>query len=203
MMTRRPQVSPRCGNVYRVSKIETEIKLKVENTSETAARIEASGARLRHPRELEDNQLYDFPDHRLMERGAMLRVRILERQTLLTYKDRARLEDRVKSRRELETTLPASEAGPLAAILKSVGLQPLFRYQKYRTTWEEGDLLITLDETPIGAFIELEGARQLIDRMAARLGFRTDEYISDSYRDLYVHFLSDRQGPADRMLFTK
>jgi adenylate cyclase class 2 len=202
-MTRRPQVSPRCGNVTLVSRIETEIKLKVGDTRETAARIEATGARLRHPRELEDNQLYDFPDHRLMERGAMLRVRILERQTLLTYKDRARIEDGVKSRREIESTLPSGEAGPLAAILGSIGLEPLFRYQKYRTTWEEGDLLITLDETPIGAFIELEGARTLIDRMASRLGFQIEEYISASYRDLYVHFLADRQGPLDRMLFTK
>ncbi len=193
----------RCGNVTLVSKIETEIKLKVEDAVAAAARIEATGARLSHARELEDNQLYDFPDHRLMERGAMLRVRTLERQTLLTYKDRARLEAGLKSRREVESALPATEAEPLTEILRNIGLQPLFRYQKYRTTWEAGGLLITLDETPIGAYIELEGAKPLIDQMASRLGYRTEDYISSSYRDLYVHFLADRQAPLDRMLFTK
>jgi adenylate cyclase, class 2 len=197
------QVSPRCGNVTLVSKTETEIKLKVDDAGKAAARIEETGARLRHPRELEDNQLYDFPDHRLMGRGAMLRVRLLERQTLLTYKDRARIEDGVKSRREVESTLPSSEGGSLTEILMGIGLEPLFRYQKYRTTWEEGDLLITLDETPIGVFIELEGGRPLIDRMASRLGYNPGEYISASYRDLYVRFLADRQGLQDRMLFTK
>ena len=203
VVTCRHQAQVRCGNVILVSKIETEIKLKVDDASAAAARIEATGARLLYSRELEDNQLYDFPDHRLMERGAMLRVRTLERQTLLTYKDRARLEGGVKSRREVESALPSTEAEPLTAILRSIGLEPLFRYQKYRTTWEDGSLLITLDETPIGAFIELEGGKPLIDQMASRLGFRTEDYLSNSYRDLYVHFLTDRQGPLDRMLFTK
>jgi len=54
-----------------------------------------------------------------------------------------------------------------------------FRYEKYRTTfrlpdsnaWANG-LLIELDETPIGTFVELEGPAAAIDRAAEELGLR-------------------------------
>jgi adenylate cyclase, class 2 len=163
--------------------------------------MEGIGAQLVHPREFEDNCLYDFPDRSLMGRGAMLRVRVAGGSTILTYKDRARSEGGVKIREEVETRLEASEAGALSEIIQRLGMQAVFRYHKYRTTWLVGDLHATLDETPIGTYIELEGSRDAIDKVATSLGYSNQDYIASSYRDLYVASLSRIPGPVDRMVF--
>jgi len=68
-----------------------------------------------------------------------------------------------------------------------------FRYEKYRTTyhlppsteWAKG-LLIELDETPIGTFVELEGPPEAIDRAAEELGFSRHDYIVMNYLSLYL-----------------
>ena len=39
------------------------------------------------------------------------------------------------------------------------------------TQYGDRGLLIELDETPIGAFVELEGPAEAIDRAATELGF--------------------------------
>jgi len=54
-----------------------------------------------------------------------------------------------------------------------------FSYEKYRTTmklpgsarWAK-DLVIEVDETPIGTFLELEGPAEAIDRAAQNLAMR-------------------------------
>jgi len=184
-----------------VSTLEVEVKLLVKDAAGIPSRMAALGARLLHPREFEDNHLYDFPDRGLLKQGGMLRVRTTGRGALLTYKDRARTEDGVKIREEVETNLAPAEAGPLCETFRRIGMEVIFRYQKYRTTWQMDETLVTLDETPIGPFLEIEGPRDRIDAVAARLGHSTGDYIPQSYRDLYVASLARTPGPVDRMLF--
>jgi len=184
-----------------VSTIEVEVKLHVKDAAGIPSRMAELGARLLHPREFEDNRLYDFPDRGLLKQGGMLRIRTTGRVTLLTYKDRARTEDGVKIREEVETEMAPAEAGPLSETFRRIGMEVIFRYQKYRTTWRMDETLVTLDETPIGSFLEIEGPRDRIDAVATRLGYTTGDYIPHSYRDLYVASLSRTPGPIDRMLF--
>jgi predicted adenylyl cyclase CyaB len=184
-----------------VSTLEIEVKLEVSDVAGVPARMAELGARLLHPREFEDNELYDFPDRSLMGRGSMLRVRRVARQTLLTYKDRPRTEAGMKIREEVETHLEASQAAPLAETFRRMGMVVIFRYQKYRTTWSMDEILVTLDETPIGAYFELEGGRDGIDTLATRLGYSAADYLPLSYRDLYTGWLARNQGPTDRMIF--
>src|SRR5260370_39673396 len=81
---------------------------------------------------------------------------------------------KVRDEIELEVTDP----GNLTRIFEGMGMSGWFRYEKYRTTfrlpaskaWANG-LLIELDETPIGTFVELEGPASAIDRAAEDLGF--------------------------------
>ncbi len=47
-------------------------------------------------------------------------------------------------------------------------------------------LKLTVDETPIGLFVELEGQREEIDRAAGMLGFARSDYINKSYGALFV-----------------
>jgi adenylate cyclase, class 2 len=184
-----------------VSTLEVEVKLKVREITPIPARMTGIGARLVHPREFEDNCLYDFPDRALLGRGAMLRVRVAGASAFLTYKDGGRSEGGVKIREEVETRLEASEATTLTEIIRRLGMQVVFRYQKYRTAWRVDGLHAMLDETPIGAYIELEGERDAIDRVATSLGYSSQDYIASSYRDLYMTSLSRKPGPVDRMLF--
>jgi len=98
---------------------------------------------------------------------------------------------RHKVRQELE--LEVTDAGTLGRIFGALGMKGWFRYEKYRTAfrlpassaWAKG-LLIELDETPIGLFVELEGPPSAIDRAAAELGFAKHDYIVENYLSLYV-----------------
>ena len=75
-------------------------------------------------------------------------------------------------------------------ILTRLGYQPSFAYEKFRTTFraagEEG--IVTLDETPIGDFLELEGPGSWIDQTAITLGFGSADYITSSYAALYDEY---------------
>ena len=187
-----------------MKKTEVEIKLRVEEGGNPVAAVTGLGARLLYPRELEDNQLYDFPDFALKTRGAMLRVRIQERGSILTYKEGARVENGAKVREELEVSLGPAGAEPgetTTAILLKLGMRPLFRYQKYRTVYDRAGLIITLDETPIGVYFELEGPKPLIDDAAFRLGYKASDYIVKSYLALHQEYLKARGLPLKDMLF--
>jgi adenylate cyclase, class 2 len=184
-----------------VPTLEIEVKLKVRDPKAIPALLAGLGARLLYPREFEENVLYDFPDRPLVRRGAMLRVRTTGRGTLLTYKDRGRVEEGFKMREEVEAELGPAEGSPLVEILERLGMGVVFRYQKYRTTWEADATLVTLDETPIGDFLELEGTREGIDAIASRLGYGPRDYMAQSYRDLYLASVGKSMGPTDQMLF--
>lgn len=209
-----------CDNFRPVaSHVELEIKLRVQGPGEPPdrlervnARLEEMGATLLHPREFEDNLAFDFPDRSVVRRGSLLRVRTLDRQTLLTWKgpvqpaaqpDPAggRRDDpgnRMKSREEIEVTLAAADSGSLIAILRGLGMEPVFQYQKYRTTWDWKGLHILVDETPIGIYLELEGDRVSIEAGAEALGYRSEDFITKSYRDLYLEHLDRGGDAADR-----
>ena len=61
---------------------------------------------------------------------------------------------------------------------------------------------MTVDETPIGSFLEIEGPPEWIDSTASRLGFSADDYILESYGRLYLA-ACERQGvQPTNMVFT-
>lgn len=182
-----------------MKKTEIEVKLRLDNLSGIVARLAGIGARLIQPREIEDNQLYDFPDFLLKTRGALLRVRVQQSGSTLTYKESPRVEGGAKVRDEIEVGVTSGES--MAAIVTKLGMRPLFRYQKFRAAYAYEDLLITVDETPMGNFLELEGPRILIDDMAGKLGYKASDYIAKSYLTLYQDYLKARGMPLKDMLF--
>ena len=76
-------------------------------------------------------------------------------------------------------------------MLSRLDFIPTFRYEKFRTEYHRaGETgVATLDETPIGVYLELEGAPAWIDRSARRLGFAESDYSTASYYGLYVGLL--------------
>jgi adenylate cyclase, class 2 len=182
-----------------MKKTEVEVKLRIEDPAKVPDLLRQIGAAEVHPRELEDNQLYDFPNFSLKMNQSMLRVRILKRESTLTYKEAPRVEGGAKVRDEMEVVISSGET--MAAILSRLGMRPLFRYQKYRSIYRYSGLIITVDETPIGVFFELEGPKPVIDEVAIRLGYKASDYISKSYLALYQEYLKTRGLPLKDMIF--
>jgi adenylate cyclase class 2 len=92
-----------------------------------------------------------------------------------------------KVREEVEVAI--SDEEQMRRILSALGLQPLFHYEKVRTTYTlpgVRNLKIDFDETPIGRFLELEGAPSAINRVAALLGYSRSDFITQTYGALYI-----------------
>jgi adenylate cyclase class 2 len=164
--------------------VETEVKIAVPDPSAERAALQRIGAELVRDREFEDNVLYDDAGGRLAAQGAVLRVRQVGERGVLTFKGPRHLSAAgVKSRMELETRVETPER--LREILAALGYQPRFRYQKYRETWRYGGCEIVVDETPIGVFLEIEGAEADIHRAAQALGHGPGAYLTESYVALF------------------
>jgi adenylate cyclase class 2 len=111
-----------------------------------------------------------------------------------------------KVREEIE--LEVGDAKELGTIFARMGMRESFHYEKYRTTfrmpesdrWAKG-LLIELDETPIGTFVELEGPAAAIDRAARLLGFSKDEYVLTNYLRLHAEECIRRGERVGDMVF--
>jgi adenylate cyclase class 2 len=160
------------------------------------------------------NVIFDTPRGDLAKHGQLLRIRTETpeakskkgkaapaKRVLLTFKrpidatappsGGAQENHRYKAREELE--LEVTDGAVLKKILEGLGMRGWFRYEKHRTTfrlpltsrWANG-LLIEIDETPIGTFVELEGPPAAIDRAAHELGFAQSDYIVRNYLGLYV-----------------
>ena len=178
---------------------EVEVKLRVDSAAGARRLLRGAGFRIARGRKLERNTLYDTPDQRLRKGGRLLRIRETGGRALLTFKGRATV-GRHKSRAELE--LPVAAPATLAAILTRLGLSARFRYEKFRTEYTDGGGLATLDETPIGVFVELEGSPAWIDRAARRLGYSPRQYITASYAALFLRHHPPGRGRPSDMLFS-
>jgi adenylate cyclase, class 2 len=91
----------------------------------------------------------------------------------------------------------------MRTIAERLGFQPVFRYQKYRTEYKQasGSGVATLDETPIGLYLELEGQPAWIDRTAKKLGYTEQDYITSSYGRLYQEWRERHKSAPRDMLF--
>lgn len=175
---------------------ETEVKLRVASAEAARAALGRLGATRVRERHFEANVLYDDAAGSLRTRGCLLRLRRTEGLATLTYKGARRILEGVKSRVERETQV--ENADSLQAILEALGLGPIFRYEKYRETFEWRGAEIVVDETPIGTFLEIEGDLPGVHATAAALGYGPRDYVSDSYAALFF-----ASGGTGDMVFPK
>jgi adenylate cyclase class 2 len=185
--------------------VETEVKLAHHGSPQTARRtIEEQGYTESEPRVLESDQLFDRPDGELRVSDRLIRLRRSGTRATVTYKGPSRRE-RYKSREEIE--FDVSDPDAFALVLDRLGYVAGFRYEKYRTKFaslSEPGLIhgfITIDETPIGVFLELEGPPEWIDRTAVRLGFSVADYSTASYASLYRDYRLSHPRAGENMTF--
>jgi adenylate cyclase class IV len=99
-----------------------------------------------------------------------------------------------KVREEHEVRI--GNAQVLEGLCRLLGLQPWFRYEKYRSPYVLPGIkgvVLDFDETPVGDYLELEGDRAAIDRSARLLGFTKADYIVKSYGGLFMESLRDKR----------
>ena len=203
---------------------ETEIKLKVEDVKAFERKLKKLGAKTvgtGEGRVHEFNTIFDTPDGGLAKHGQLLRIRTETaggkgkasgaKRIVLTFKQPMvrGVDDegaRFKVREETETEL--TDSGALAKIFEGLGMRGWFSYEKYRTTWKLAakekwakDLLIEVDETPVGTYVELEGPPEAIDRAAEAFGFARRDYLLKNYLTLYAEECRRRGIAPGNMLF--
>lgn len=185
---------------------ETEIKLPVRDLRILKRRLGELGFRVVRPRHFERNTLYDFPDLRLWKAKCLLRLRLAGKEWLLTFKGAPLASRRYKVRGEIETRL--EDGNCLNEIFCKLGLQPAFRYEKFRTVYARDaagkrseTAQLVCDETPIGIYLELEGPRRWIDEVARQLAYSPDDYITASYASLYRQKCLERGETPRDMVF--
>lgn len=193
---------------------EVEVKLRLTGPEDAERRLRGLGARRvrRVRRVFEQNTLYDTGKSELWRSGQLLRLRLESVAVpgaarpagkpivgILTFKEAAaRSGRRYKVREETEVVVRNSHGWE--AKLGALGLRPALRYEKLRTSYRLPGLPklhLELDETPVGLFFELEGAKRDIRRAARLLGYGPKHYITASYWGLYRDFCR-RQGRKPR-----
>ena len=166
---------------------EIEIKLALRDARSGRKMLRDAGFEVTHKRVFEANTILDTEERGLRAASCLLRVREAGAVATLTYKGVPQA-GRHKSREELEVTV--SNAAAMQAIAERLGYRRVFRYEKYRTEYEQPGRagVAMLDETPVGVFLELEGTPAWIDRTARRLGFHESDYLTSSYGRLYLEW---------------
>ena len=177
---------------------EVEIKFRIESAAEVRRRLRAKGFRRITAPTREINTLYDLPGHPLRARGQLLRLRQYGKQWVLTHKAPGR-GGRHKSRVETETRV--ANGAEMDGILRALGFAPVFRYEKFREEWSDGQGHVVVDKTPVGVFGEIEGGPRWIDGSAKKLGIARGEYLTDTYAGLFAKWKRETGSPAQEMTF--
>lgn len=161
------------------TEIEKKYRLMPEQRETLSRRLRQVGATLRG-REFEVNTLYTGGN--LDTRRQVLRVRRINDEAILTYKERSESSSAIKQHREDETRV--EDAAALGAILEALGYKPSLVYEKSRATWHIKEAEVVLDELPFGLFLEIEGEEAAIREVEGLLNLENAEAEMATYPEL-------------------
>jgi adenylate cyclase class 2 len=178
--------------------LEREIKLRFGSADEARGAILACGATPLLGRRLQEDSLLDTDDEQLRRRRCVLRVRVENGKSRLTFKGPVQA-GIMNVREEIETVV--GDGDILLRVLKELGLHVWFRYEKYREEFAHEDVIVAIDETPVGIFVEIEGSDSGISAMAEALGRAEADYIQDSYRGLFLRYREELGLTGSDMVF--
>ena len=178
--------------------IEREIKLRFESPDAARAAVLATGATPVRGRRLQEDCLLDTDNDLLRQRRSVLRVRMESGKSLMTFKGPVQ-SSMMKLREELETVI--GDGTLVLRILEALGFRVWFRYEKYREEFALDDVIVAIDETPVGTFVEIEGSEQGIMTTSEALGREPADFLLDSYRCLFIRHCEEHGMPPTHMLF--
>ena len=171
--------------------LEREIKFYIEDLKKIAERLRLCGANLGRPRILERNLRMDTSDQDLARGGRLLRIRIDDKVSV-TYKADARVEGGVIARTEIE--FEADDDRMVRKLFEALGYRVTVTYEKYRSRYTLGDVVVVLDELPFGDFVEIEAPNNtLIEGVSQMLGLDFSKGMAINYLGLFDIYKSNRE----------
>jgi adenylate cyclase class 2 len=179
---------------------EIEVKIALAGAAKGRALLKAAGFQTLKRRVFEQNIVLDDERGSVKARNLLLRVRSAGKLVTCTFKGKEI--PGIHKRRE-EREFHADNLEECLALFAGIGFSPTLRYEKYRTEFHRADEPghITLDETPIGVFMELEGPARWIDATAKNLGFSRNDYITLSYGRLFESWCAEHGIESKNMSF--
>lgn len=178
---------------------EKEIKLSIRDLPALAEHLRMCGAELVRERTLESNFRLDTPDRALKKDSRLLRLRN-DDKVRITYKDGTYIDGGVITRREIEFI--ADDLETVKNFFKALGYDVVVHYEKYRTLFRLGDVIVTLDELPYGDFVEIEApTNALIEGVVQMLGLDWSKRINTNYLGLYERAMESAGLPVNDMTF--
>lgn len=162
--------------------VEIEVKFHIGDVESLRRVIEALGAE-DLGEVFETNIRYEDAGDTLVRNRSLLRLR-QDNAAILTYKSDAEDPDpQYKVRRELEVTV--SDFNVMHQILIALGFHREQVYEKRRRTYKLGDAVLCLDAMPFGDFLEIEGSKTEIRRLADGLNLAWESRILTNYLSIF------------------
>lgn len=165
--------------------MQTEIEAKWLNIDKDLLRdkLKAAGAVLINPERLMSRRVFDFPDARLNDKSAWVRVRDEGDKVTMSYKQQF---DRSLHGTK-EATVQVDDFESASDFLYLLGLKSKSYQETKRESWKLGDVEVEIDTWPwIPSFVELEGAsKSEVHEAAKKLGLDLYEALHGSVEPAY------------------
>jgi adenylate cyclase class 2 len=162
--------------------LEIEVKFYLSDMDSIRDRILELGA-VSRGRVFETNLRFDDADNRLLQKKSLLRLR-QDTKTILTFKSEPPFkDDQFKILRELEVEV--SDFATMKDILESLGFREEQVYEKWRETLMLNRVNLCLDTMPYGDFLEIEGQKKDIKKLASLIGLKWKKRILLNYLAIF------------------
>jgi adenylate cyclase, class 2 len=156
--------------------IEKKYRLTLKDRRAIEKRLRETGSKPK-PLEHEENTIYRGGNLGFGLRA--LRLRRVNGEAILTFKERIPTESLIKHQHENETGVKDADATD--AILRGIGFVPALVYEKRRTRWDVGKAKVVIDELPYGVFMEIEASEREIKRVEKLIAAQDLPGVAETY----------------------
>jgi len=172
--------------------VEIEVKFHVEEMELMRDAVNQIGA-WKEGRAFENNIRFEDENNGLQLRQSLLRLRKDDGVRLTFKSNMPGGDDQFKVRQELEVGV--DDFDTMKSILESLGFHQEQVYEKWRETYLIGKTEICLDTMPFGNFLEIEGGKKQIRRIADELGLDWKKRILTNYLSIFNIIKTDLDLP--------
>ena len=169
-------------------KNEIEIKFKIEKADDVRTKLLDLGG---VPKKPYKQTTYGFFSDNSIEKGIFPRIRDEHGKIVLTLKVRPKRKTEYFERKEYSVEISNIKDG--IDIMKSLGYNQVRVFKKTREEWEFKNVEVVLDKLYFGAYIEIEGSKEEIEKMVKKLGFENRERITKAYLGLEDDYLKSNK----------
>jgi predicted adenylyl cyclase CyaB len=134
--------------------------------------------------DFEENTIYRGGNLEFGKRA--MRIRRVNGEAILTFKQRIPTNSLIKHQQENETRVSDAEA--THEILLALGFAPTLIYEKRRTSWDVGKAKLVIDELPFGLFMEIEASERDIKRVEKLIDGGKLPAVNETYPSLTANF---------------